>query len=99
MIKSTALGYENLIKAVLSLKNADECASFFDDICTIREIQDMGQRLDVALMLSDGKNYAEISEATGASSATISRVNKCLNYGSDGYSTVIKRLKAEEEAK
>ena len=99
MIKSTAGGYENLIKAVLSLKNAEECAAFFDDICTIREIQDMGQRLDVALMLSDGKNYAEISEATGASSATISRVNKCLNYGSDGYGTVIKRLKAEGEIK
>ncbi|MBO4941001.1 MAG: TrpR-like protein YerC/YecD [Clostridia bacterium] len=82
-----------LIEAVLNLENEEECYNFFEDICTIKEIQDMSQRLEVALMLSQNKSYVEISKETGASTATISRVNKCLNYGSNGYKAVIERLK------
>ncbi len=82
-----------LIAAVLNLENEEECYNFFEDICTIKEIQDMSQRLEVALMLSQNKSYVEISKETGASTATISRVNKCLNYGSNGYKAVIERLR------
>lgn len=84
-----------LYEAVLTLKTVDEVAAFFDDLCTIREIQDMSQRFEVALLLNDGKNYGEISGQTGASSATISRVNRCLHYGKNGYKTVIKYLESE----
>ena len=83
---------KRLYKAMLLLETEEECAAFFDDICTIREIQDLSQRLEVAEMLKAGKNYQEISRATGASTATICRVNKCLNYVSDGYNTVLSRL-------
>ncbi len=86
---------ERLYKAVLSLKDTDECRSFFEDICTVKELQDIAQRLTVAEMLKAGGSYQEVSGATGASTATISRVNKCLVYGNGGYDTVIKRL-AEE---
>ena len=86
-----------LFKAILSLKDTDECYLFFEDICTIKEVQDMAQRLRAATMLSEGVNYTEISRETGMSTATISRVNKCLNYGTGGYMTVIRR--AEEEGK
>jgi TrpR-related protein YerC/YecD len=81
-----------LFKAILSLKTEEECADFFEDICTIKEIQDLTQRLEVAEMLNRGEKYQKIEELTGASTATISRVNKCLNYGSGGYKTVIERL-------
>ena len=81
-----------LFKAILSLENEEECAAFFEDICTIKEIQDLTQRLEVAEMLNRGEKYQKIEELTGASTATISRVNKCLNYGSGGYKTVIERL-------
>lgn len=84
-----------LFKAILSLKTEDECADFFDDICTIKEIQDLSQRLEVAEMLNRGEKYQKIEEITGASTATISRVNKCLNYGSGGYKTVLERLEDE----
>ncbi len=67
-----------------SLKNREECKKFFEDICTIKEIQDLQQRLTVAKMLDEGRVYSEITEKTGASAATMSRVNKCLTYGSDG---------------
>ncbi len=83
---------ERLVKAVLKLETEDECFSFFEDICTIKEIQDMAQRLQVAEMLNQNKSYTEISKETGASTATISRVNKCLNYGSDGYRRVLDKL-------
>lgn len=86
-----------LYKAILTLQNADEVAAFFDDLCTIREIQDMSQRFEVALLLNRGKNYGEISAETGASSATISRVNRCLHYGKNGYKTVIKYLESEKK--
>lgn len=82
---------ENLFNAVLSLENKEECAAFFDDICTIKEIQDIAQRYEVARLLNQGMNYNEISAKTGASSATITRVSKCLNYGNGGYKTVLQR--------
>lgn len=87
----------NLFKAVLTLKTVEEAAAFFDDLCTIREIQDMSQRFEVAQLLHAGKNYGEVSALTGASSATISRVNRCLHYGKNGYKTVIKKLESENK--
>ena len=81
-----------LYKAVLSLSNEEECRRFFDDVATIKELLDMSARLEVARMLYDGKVFSEISRETGASSATISRVNKCLTYGEGGYKTVLDRL-------
>jgi len=83
---------DRLFEAILLLKNIDECYSFFEDICTITEIKALAQRLEVARMLSEGKTYSEICDKTGASTATISRVNRCLNYGADGYRTVLERL-------
>ena len=87
-----------LFKAILTLKNMDECYSFFEDLCTVPEIKAMSQRLVVAHMLSEKKVYSDIVSNTGASTATISRVNRSLNYGCDGYEMVFKRI-AEEEAK
>ena len=87
---------ERLVKAVLKLETEEECFSFFEDICTIKEIQDMSQRLQVAEMLDKNRSYTDISKETGASTATISRVNKCLNYGSDGYRRVLDKLNAKE---
>lgn len=83
---------DRLFEAVLVLRNIDECYSFFEDICTISEIKALAQRLEVAKMLREGITYSEISEKTGASTATISRVNKYLNYGADGYKLVLDRL-------
>ena len=84
--------YDKLFEAVLKLETKEQCAAFFDDLCTIKELQDMSQRFEVALLLSGGKNYGEISALTGASSATISRVNRCLNYGKNGYKTAIEKI-------
>ena len=84
---------DTLMKAILQLKTVDECYSFFEDLCTIAELKSMSQRMEVAMMLSDKKVYSDIAAATGASTATISRVNKCINYGQDGYNLVIKRLR------
>ncbi len=81
-----------LFRAVLSLENSDECYSFFEDLCTVPELKAMSQRLQVAKMLKDHKVYSDIVSQTGASTATISRVNRSLNYGSDGYDIVFKRL-------
>lgn len=83
---------DNLFKAVLELKSTEECYMFFEDICTVSELNAIAQRLEVAQMLKNGSTYSEISEATGASAATISRVNRCLNYGADGYTLILKRL-------
>ena len=89
---------ENLYKAILSLQSVDECAAFFDDICTIQELEALSQRFEVARLLSEGKNYVDINKLTGASTATICRVSKCLSYGDGGYKTVIQRMeKAGEE--
>ncbi len=83
---------DNLFKGILKLETVEECYRFFEDVCTIKEIQDISQRFEVAGLLKKGENYNNISKATGASTATISRVNKCLTYGSDGYKLVLKRL-------
>lgn len=85
-----------LFEAIIRLNTVEECAAFFEDICTIKELQDISQRLEVAAMLHDGKNYQEISKETGASTATICRVNKCLVYGSGGYRSVLGETKKEE---
>ncbi len=88
---------DTLVKGLLKLETEEECYAFLEDVCTIKELQDMAQRFDVALKLSDGFNYNQVSKETGASSATISRVNKCLMYGNNGYKTVIERIKNEEK--
>ena len=80
-----------LFEAILSLENADECYKFFEDVCTVKEILEMAQRLKAAKMLKNGSNYAEVCKATGMSTATISRVSKCLEYGDGGYALVIER--------
>lgn len=85
--------YERLYEAVLTLKNAEECKMFFDDICTISELNAISQRLKVAEMLREKKTCQAIAAETGASTATVSRVNKCLNYGAGGYVMVLERLK------
>ena len=81
-----------LYEAILSLESIDECSKFFDDVCTIKEIQDLSQRYAVARMLDGGEKYQQIEAATGASTATISRVNKCLEYGGGGYELVLNRI-------
>ena len=86
-----------LFKGILTLQTEQECDAFFEDICTIKELQAMAQRFRVAAQLRDNKNYNEIQSGTGASSATISRVNKCLLYGSGGYATALQRLSEEKE--
>ncbi|MBM7587573.1 TrpR-related protein YerC/YecD [Bacillus pakistanensis] len=83
---------DQLFKAVLSLKDLEECYRFFDDLCTINEIQSLAQRLEVARMLQEGKTYHKIETETGASTATISRVKRCLNYGNDTYQLVLDRV-------
>lgn len=87
---------DRLFKAILNLENIEECYDFFEDLCTVKEIQDMAQRLDTAVLLNEGLNYQAISRQVGVSTATISRVSKCLNYGSDGYKTAIERLKKDD---
>lgn len=86
---------EKLFEAILSLKNADECKKFFDDAFTIQEIEAIAQRFDVACRLCEGKSYVEINKETGASTATICRVSKCLNYGEGGYKIAIDRITKE----
>jgi TrpR-related protein YerC/YecD len=88
---------DNLFKAILELKDVDECYKFFEDICTIKEIQDVSQRLEVARQLKNGSSYVEVAKETGASTATISRVNKCLSYGSGGYRLVLDRMDKENK--
>ncbi|KJS15944.1 MAG: hypothetical protein VR69_11455 [Peptococcaceae bacterium BRH_c4b] len=83
---------DQLFKAVLALENIDECYQFFEDICTVAELKSMAQRLEVAKMLQENRTYGEITSQTGASTATISRVKRCLNYGADGYKLVLHRL-------
>ena len=83
---------DDLFEAILSLENEEECYRFFEDICTIKELQSIAQRLQVAKLLREKKTYSDIEEITKASTATISRINKCLNYGSDGYKLILDRL-------
>ena len=84
---------DRLFETILSLESVEDCYRFFEDVCTVKEIREIAQRLDVAKYLAEGKNYQEISAMTGASTATISRVNKCLNYGSGGYKKMLEKLK------
>ena len=83
---------DHLFEAILSLQNKEECYSFFEDACTVNELLSISQRYEVARMLRENKTYLDIAAKTGASTATISRVNRSLNYGSDGYDMVFKRL-------
>ena len=87
---------DNLFKAILSLRSIDECYDFFEDACTIKEILEISQRFEVARMLSEKKSYQTITEATGVSSATIGRVNRCLVYGSGGYRKALERINGEK---
>ncbi|MBS4179466.1 YerC/YecD family TrpR-related protein [Lederbergia citrea] len=89
-------GLDQLFEAILSLKDVEECYRFFDDLCTINEIQSLSQRLEVARMLREGKTYHKIETETGASTATISRVKRCLNYGNDTYEMVLERIQKEK---
>ena len=84
---------DSLFDAILSLENREQCYAFFMDVCTMNEIASLSQRYEVAGMLRDKRTYLDISEKTGASTATISRINKCLMYGADGYKIVLSRLK------
>ena len=90
---------EEMYKAILTLQTVEEAMSFFDDLCTVTELQAMEQRYQVAALLNDGLIYNDILEQTGASSATISRVNRSLQYGAGGYATVFQRLDEEKEDK
>lgn len=83
---------DHLFEAILSLKDKEECYTFFEDVCTINEILSLSQRYEVARMLREHRTYLDIAEKTGASTATISRVNRSLNYGNDGYDMVFARL-------
>lgn len=82
-----------LSDAILSLETPEECEKFLTDLCTVREISSMAQRITVAKLLRDKKTFSEIEEKTGMSSATIARINKCLQYGADGYSLVLDKMK------
>lgn len=97
MIKVNHHYIENFYKAILTLQTEEECKAFFDDICTINELLEISRRLEVAKLLSEGKVFSDINKESGASSATISRVNKCVMYGNGGYQMVIERLKKGEE--
>ena len=90
-IKTEAV--DHLFDAILCLENREECYSFFEDLCTVNELLSLSQRFEVASMLKAGNTYMEIAEKTGASTATISRVNRTLNYGNDGYEMIFSRLK------
>ena len=86
-----------LFEGILKLRTVEECYRFFTDICTIKELQAMTQRLQVARQLYEGRNYNEVYQDTGVSSATICRVNKCLNYGDGGYRMVLDRLEGNTD--
>ena len=94
-IKTEAV--EELFEAILTLKDTDECTKFFEDICTVNEVLSIAQRFAVAKMLKENHTYLEVAEKTGASTATISRVNRALTYGSDGYSMVLERIGKKAE--
>lgn len=89
---------DQFLKAVLTLQNVEECYRFFEDVCTVRELKEMAQRFMVAKMLNEKCVYAHIAQTTGASTATISRVNRSLSYGNDGYRLVLSRIEAESQS-
>ncbi len=88
---------DRLFQTILNLETLEECYDYFEDLCTVKEIEDMSQRLDTAILLSEGLSYQKITEKVAVSTATIGRVSKCLNYGSGGYRKAIEKLKKEEE--
>ena len=88
---------DQLFRSILVLRNVDECYQYFEDLCTVREIQSIAQRLAVARMLADGQSYQSTTSGTGASSATISRVKRSLDYGAGGYALILDRLTGREE--
>ena len=88
---------DELCEAILSLKTREECYAFLEDICTIKELLEMSQRLSVAKLLSRGISYSQISQKTGVSTATISRISRCIEYGSGGYKMIIERLQEGEK--
>ena len=94
-IKTEAV--DHLFEAVLSLESREECYSFFEDLCTVNELLSLSQRFEVAAMLREGRTYLDITEKTGASTATISRVNRSLNYGNDGYEMVFSRMEENRQ--
>ena len=94
-IKTDAV--DHLFQAILTLETPEECYAFFEDVCTVNELQALSQRFEVAHMLRNSQTYMDIAETTGASTATISRVNRSLNYGHDGYDLVIGRLSENEQ--
>ena len=93
MKKQNQSNFNSLYKAVLCLKTEQECSAFFNDICTIQELEALAQRMEVAIRLKKGESYIDINKTTGASTATISRVSKYLNYGEGGYEIAIERIK------
>ena len=93
---SDKVNSQELYRAILSLESEDECRRFFKDLCTIAELRAMDQRYDVAVLLDQGLVYSDILERTGASSATISRVNKALNYGEEGYKDVLHHMREQD---
>ena len=94
-VKSEAV--DHLFEAIMTLKDKDEFYAFFEDVCTVNELLSLSQRYEVARMLRQHKTYLDIAEKTGASTATISRVNRSLNYGNDGYDMVFERLNIKDE--
>ena len=90
---------DELFEAILALESVEECYRFFEDACTVKEILEIAQRLKTAKMLSEGANYVEINRETGCSTATISRVRRCMEYGSGGYKTVLERVARREETR
>lgn len=88
---------DRLFDTILNLQTKEECRAYFEDLCTVKELQDMAQRLDTAVLLSKGYSYKRIMEQVAVSTATIGRVSRCLNYGSGGYRAVIGRIEGEEQ--
>ena len=88
---------DGLVGGILSLQNREEAYRFFEDLCTVNELESLGQRFEVAGMLREDRTYQDIAQTTGASTATISRVNRCLNYGTDGYVMVLDRMSNENQ--
>ena len=87
---------DNLIRVITAIQTEEDCLAFLEDLCTIKELQDMAQRFETAILLDAGKNYQEIASSVGISTATISRVSRCLNYGSGGYTAALARLEENE---
>ena len=88
---------DNLYAALLTLETKEQCAAFLEDICSIQKLESISQRLEVARLLHEGRNYVEINKITGASTATICRVSKCLTYGDGGYATVLRKMEEAGE--